>query len=377
VSDEPVLLTGATGLVGQYLLRDLLSRGVPVAILVRPREDESVAERVNALLAQCEAQLGRPLPRPECLEGDITAAGLGLDGAARKWLRDRRPRVLHSAASLTFFGKDRARDPWLSNLTGTANVLELCRETGLRRLHYISTAYVCGRRRGVIGEAELDCGQEFRNDYEHCKFEAERLVRSADFLDCLTVYRPAVVIGDAVTGYTSTYHGLYSYLYFAWMLSQYADREPDGRWHAPVRLNLTGDECRNLVPVDWVSAVTVHLFTHPETHGRTYHLTPVEPVTARVIEEATANRLRYYGPQFVGPEGLEGQPRNDLEKTFYEYVARYEPYWSEEPVFDSTNTRTAAPHLPCPRIDAEVLGRLIDFAVADQWGKRPRKSRPG
>src|SRR5262249_9435936 len=167
------------------------------------------------------------LPRPEeCLEGDITAAGLGLDAAARKWLANRRPQVLHSAASLTFFGKDRTRDPWLSNLTGTANVLELCRETGLRRLHYVSTAYVCGRRRGVIAEADLDCGQDFRNDYEHCKFEAEKLVRSADFLDCLTVYRPAVVIGDAVTGYTSTYHGLYSYLYFAWMLSQYADREP-------------------------------------------------------------------------------------------------------------------------------------------------------
>ena len=47
---------------------------------------------------------------------------------------------------------------------------------------------------------------------------------------------------------------------------------------------------------------------------------------------------------------LVGQPLNDLEKTFYEYVARYEPYWSEEPVFDSTNTRTAAPHLPCPRV---------------------------
>ena len=30
-----LLLTGATGLVGQYLLRDLLLEGMPVAVLIR------------------------------------------------------------------------------------------------------------------------------------------------------------------------------------------------------------------------------------------------------------------------------------------------------------------------------------------------------
>src|SRR5262249_52173044 len=157
-----------------------------------------------------------------------------------------------------------------------------------------------------ILESHLEHEHEFRNDYEQCKFEAEKLVRSAPFLDSLTVYRPATIVGDSRTGYTTTYHGLYSYFQFAWMLRQYATMQEDGRWHVPIRLNLTGRECRNLVPVDWVSAVTTFLVLRPEHHGQTYHLTPLEPVTAQEIEEAMCSHLGYYGPTFVGPDGLVG-----------------------------------------------------------------------
>lgn len=367
---EHILLTGATGLVGQYLLRDLLLQGTPVAVLLRSRSGESATARLERVLVHWETELGRSLPLPVCLEGDITDAGLGLSGEARRWAADNCARVLHNAASLTFFGKDRDREPWLSNRTGTANVLDFCRQAGVREFHYVSTAYVCGARMDLVREEELDCGQGFRNDYEASKFEAEKLVRAAACLDSLTVYRPGVVVGDSVTGYTATYHGLYSYLQFAWILRQYATLEEDGRWHAPIRLNLTGNECRNLVPVDWVSAVIAHLAPRAEHHGRTYHLTPQRPITAGQIEEAMASRFNYYGPVFAGPDALAGGDASDLEKTFYEYVARYQPYWAQEPAFDCTNTRAAAPHLPCPPTEVPLVQRLIDFAVQDQWGKR-------
>jgi hypothetical protein len=176
-------------------------------------------------------------------------------------------------------------------------------------------------------------------------------------------------VGDSVTGYTSTYHGLYSYFYFAWLVRQYATLDSDGRWHAPVRLNITGEERRNLVPVDWVSAVTTHILLDSRSHGRTYHLTPMQPVTARQIEEAMSGRFNYYGPTFAGPGALAKQDLNELEKTFYEYVSRYEPYWAEDPAFDCSNTQAAAGHVPCPLTDVPFLLRLIDFAVQDRWGK--------
>lgn len=370
-----LLLTGATGLVGRYLLRDLLLEGKAVAVLIRPQDKGSPQERLEEVLRHWETELDAQIPRPICLEGDITRPDLGLTAQARRWAGKHCTAVLHNAASLTFLGKDRSNEPWLSNLAGTANILQFCRHAGVRHLHYVSTAYVCGNRLGAILEAELEHGCGFRNDYENSKYEAEKLVRSASFLESLTVYRPAVIVGDSRTGYTSSYHNLYSYFQFAWMLRQYANLQEDGRWHVPVRLNVTGDEGRNLISVDWVSAVTTHIVLNPPYHGRTYHLTPLEPVTAREIEEAMCSHFGYFGPQFVGPDGLAQGDLNEVEHRFYEYVGRYTPYWSKEPVFDCTNTLAAAPHLPCPRIDLPCLHRLMEFAIHDQWGKRRTRRR--
>lgn len=372
-----VLVTGATGLVGQYLLRDLLSQEIPVAVLVRSQGDLSARLRIEGVLAQWEKQQGRYLPRPVCLEGDLTVEGLGLEDEVRHWIARHCDRVLHNAASLTFDGADRGGEPWLSNLTGTEHVLELCRETGIRQLHYMSTAYVCGKRSGPVLESELDCGQPFRNDYEQSKFEAEQAVRSASFLDSLTVYRPAIIVGDSQTGYTSSYHALYLYLQLIHMLDRFLDspRDENGYRHVSLRLNLTGQEWRNLVPVDWISAVTCYLFATKACHGETYHLTPPKPITVRTIEEACEAYFRFRGVTFEGPGRPREQERTDLEKLFYEQLTTYAAYWESEPMFDCTNTCRRAPHLPCPEIDTHVLHRLIDFAIEDRWGNR-RKQPP-
>jgi thioester reductase-like protein len=348
---------------------------VPLAVVIRSSKDESAAARLEEVVGYWESELGRPLPRPVCLEGDITRPRLGLGDAELAWLGSHCDSVLHNAASLTFVGKDRTRDPWLSNLNGTAHVLDLCQQIGIKEFHYVSTAYVCGVRTGLIREDELDGSHGFRNDYESSKFEAEKLVRGSGFLDRVTVYRPAIIVGDSRTGYTTTYHGLYTYLYFAWLYTQLKPRDPDGRLHLDVRLNLTGDERRNLVPVDWVSALTAHILKRPELHGQTYHLTPLQPVSAREIEAAIIRSFNIYGPVFAGPDALHDGRINDVEKMFYEFVENYQPYWNEEPQFDCGHTRAAAAQLPCPPVDSACLARLIDFGVADQWGKRRNRKR--
>jgi thioester reductase-like protein len=98
------LLTGATGLVGRYLLRDLLLRGIPVAVLIRSRDGGAPAKRLEEILRYWDREAGRPLPRTiYCLEGDITLPGLGLDEDDRRWVARHCDRILHNAASLTFW----------------------------------------------------------------------------------------------------------------------------------------------------------------------------------------------------------------------------------------------------------------------------------
>ncbi len=374
---EMILLTGATGLLGRYLLRDLSARGASMAVLVRGDRRRSAEARVDEILSDWEAITGRPMPRPYLLDGDLTAPGLGLDGDAIRWLARHCRAVLHNGASLTFQGADRAGDPWRTNLGGTANVLEIARAAGIAELHHVSTAYVCGRRVDLVHEDEPPRPSGFRNDYEASKAESEGLVRAvaADFPGGVTIYRPAVIVGDSTTGYTSTYHGLYRYLQFVALMSRYAPRDSEGRILLPIRLNLTGDERRNLVPVDWVSAAIAAIVMRPEHHGKTYHLAPERPVTAGELEGAMAAHFGYSGVTFVGPGGLDAADRNEFEAQFYEFVAQYELYWASEPRFDAANTRAAVPELPCPRVDAAMVGRLIDFADRDAWG-RGRRRRP-
>jgi nucleoside-diphosphate-sugar epimerase len=370
-------LTGATGLVGQYLLRDLLRAGVKVVVVIRSQAGQSGRQRLAKILSNWEQLGSGPLGRPVCLEGDLTREGLGLNDEALNWVSENCGAVLHNAASLVYQGADRAKEPWLSNLNGTKNILELCRRTGIGEYHHVSTAYVCGQRCGLIREGELDCGQAFRTDYEHSKFEAEKLVRAANFLESPTVYRPAIIVGDSQTGYTSTYHALYSYFQFIWLFKEYIKPQADGVYHVPLRLNLTGNEERNLVPVDWVSEVISRIIQDPSLHGQTYHLGPKRRTTAREIQEVTSRYFKYTGPTFEGPQALAKDNLNTQEKMFYTYVARYQPYWVEEPRFDCTNTLAAVPDLACPPIDVECLKRLLDFAVRDNWGRGGTGSQKG
>lgn len=358
-----LLLTGATGLLGRYLLRDLLDAGISVAVLVRPTRRQTAEERVEAMMVTWEKMLGRKLGRPVVLSGDLTQDDLGLDPEGIEWVKENCDSVMHNAASLTFVATDDEGEPWRSNVTGTRNVLDLCKKTEIHDFHHVSTAYVAGLRQGRVLETELDVGQDLSNDYEKSKVMAEEMVRSADFLSPPTVFRPAIIIGDSVTGFTTTFHGFYAALRLAHTLAEAQERDADGNiGSVETRLTLNGDEHKNLVPVDWVSAVMTHVFTHRELHGETYHLAPDEPVTSRLMADTLEQVGGYYGTQFVGPNTTIDDP-TETEALFYQNIEIYDSYWRNDPTFDLTNTKKAAPHLPCPHVDKEMLVRLSQVAI--------------
>ena len=366
-----LLLTGSTGLVGRYLLRDLLRRGHAVAVLVRGDGQQTAAERIEDIMRMWEQRDEVTWPRPICLEGDVNAPGLGLDESAHSWVAQHCATMLHNAASLTFRGADRAGEPWRTNLDGTRQVLDFCHKVGIRKFHYVSTTYVCGNREGVIREDELDVGQEFRNDYEHSKMRAEQMVRLANFLDAPTVYRPAVIAGDSITGYTNTYHGLLHHLKFMSVLFKNVEPGPDGIRFVPLRLKMTGDEQRNIVPVDWVSAVMLRLYETPAAHGGTYHLAPTHPMTPRELIAAAESYYHVDGAEFVGP--ASANERNEAEQKTDASLDLYESYATTDPTFDTTNTARFAADIACPRVDEAMIHRFIHFGEANKWGKLSRK----
>jgi thioester reductase-like protein len=366
------LLTGSTGLLGTYLLRDNLRAGRQIAVLVRSSIVERARQRIENVLVQWEQELGYALPRPPVLEADLCKPDLGIDRAGLNWIARNCVSVLHNAASLSFEANERSGEPYRSNVDGTRNVLDLCRKTGIRRFHHVSTAYVCGLRTGCVSENELDVGQPLGNDYEKSKVQAEKLVREADFLDPPTIYRPAIIVGDSHTGYTTTFHGFYTPLKIGQaIVDQLHVTEIYGE-PLMAALGLSGVERKNLVPVDWVSEVITYLYGRPDCHGRTYHLTPERPVPVSTICAVAERALSEYARD-VPQKNPDIRDLAELQAAFAEQMEVYRAYWRDDPEFDRTDLTRAAPHLPCPNVDFDMLLRTSRYALKTNfgWPRRP------
>jgi long-chain acyl-CoA synthetase len=369
MQDSPIFLTGATGFVGMELLARYLDRTHrTVFALVRGSDDADAQARLDATV-------GRMLPDPEpyagravAVRGDVMRPGLGMAPRRRAELAEAVGEVVHAAASVSFalpLPESRA-----INVAGTQNVLDFAqlvhrRGDGLRRLAYISTAYVAGDHRGTFGEDQLDAGQRFRNPYEQSKFEAERVVR--DHCDRLPVqiFRPSIVVGEADTGWTPAFNVIY------WPLKAFARgayKVIPARRAGPV----------DVVPVSYVADAIFALSRRDARSGTTYNLAAGGRASSvGELLDLSADYFDMRRPRVVPPRvykrvvhplllrGTDGLQRKALESSEVFF-----PYFAMRVHFDTANARhglegwgVAVPML------RDYFERLMDYAVVADWGK--------
>ncbi len=196
-----VFLTGATGLLGSYLLKILLKNNHKVYCLARAKEKKSAKERVKDVLNFWDKEvLKKHKDNLVVLEGDITKKNLGLTNSKVSLLKKEINEIFHCAAVTKFnWPLNKIRKV---NVGGTKNVLEFALQCkNLKKVNHISTGYVCGDYKGVFKETDLDVGQKFNTTYLQSKFEAEKLVhkyrKKGLWID---IFRPPFVLGEARTG---------------------------------------------------------------------------------------------------------------------------------------------------------------------------------
>jgi thioester reductase-like protein len=363
-----VLLTGATGFLGMELLARLLQDSDRrVWALVRAGCDAAAAERMRALLATLVPDPEAVLHRVVAVAGDLTEPGLGLAPSRRHEIARSVDEVIHSAASVSFtLPLEGAR---AINVAGTRRVLELaceCAAQGpLRRFAHISTAYVAGAHRGVFSENDLERGQSFNNTYERSKCEAERLVRDHAGKLPIQVFRPSIVVGDELTGWTASFNVIYT------PLRAYAGgglRVLPAHRSAPV----------DIVPVSYVASAILRLADAPA--GRTFQLVagPDAPTVGELIDR-TVRHLD--GPPVrTLPPGLYRRVLDPLltrragpaERRWLERGRIFFPYLASSVRFDPGAARPAllAAGVRLPPVE-DYFERLLDFAVESSWGRRP------
>ena len=369
---QPVLLTGATGFVGRYLLRQLTAEGARVVVLVRADGEATAVARVGNLLSET----GRVVPRNvTVIPGDLSDLHLlprrfaELLGACET--------VIHAAACVSFKARPNG-DPVKTNAEGTASLFRLLNGGKLKHWVQVSTAYVAGRRAGRVYEEDRHHGP-FRNPYEASKWQAEQFLRQQAVATGLklTICRPGIVVGEFASGRTISYEGFYRPLRLLRLLAERFKEKPGslGR-DVSLRLELDPRGIRNLVPVDWVARQTVELAKAAAEGVRTFHLTPAEPTRNAEVVSAIRTAWGSRGIVFSAPMAPERRTR--WERLFYANLSSLGPYWAEETEFDSTNLSRTLPDDPAPRIDSAAIVRLVRFADADDWGasSASRPARP-
>jgi thioester reductase-like protein len=266
---ETVFLTGATGVLGGRLLKDLLqSTSSRIYCLARGEDSLHCRERVRSLLRVYDAEDALEtefLARVTVLPGDITQDRLGLAADRYAELQGSIDITIHAAANTSLLLKYKRLEP--INVQGTGRVIEFCLGTVDKNLSYVSTYTVMGDktfdRQVCFREIDYDLGQGFSfMSYQQSKFHAESMVRAARRRGLKwRIFRPGQIYGDSSTGAyphsTTQVSGLF---YDLFKTAMDTGVMPEAYNHYDV------------VPVDYVSRGILALSAASEKFFDVYHL---------------------------------------------------------------------------------------------------------
>jgi nucleoside-diphosphate-sugar epimerase len=175
------LVTGATGLLGGHVVRELLARGAPeVFVTVRSKAGRTAGERF-AQLRRAHAG-GERLRLVEADDGSAPALPESLGG------------IVHCAALVDFTNEDRVLE---ANVAATWHLLcAASRLTGLRRFLHVGSLTIRTDSARAFTEADLDTGQSFVSPYALTKFLAETMIRKLHRAAPVTVVRAGSILPD-------------------------------------------------------------------------------------------------------------------------------------------------------------------------------------
>ncbi len=349
------ILSGSTGLLGRFLLRELLRRGDDVCVLVRKRGGVTAAQRIESIVQFWEDELKQHLARPLVIEANLLTPGLGLSDQDRTLLSGRYPKLLHCAASVRFDFDQQKSEPLSSNIDGTANLLAFAELIGVQHIHHVSTAYVCGNAAGEVFEVPCNPHAAFRNPYEYSKAAAERLVANSRFKS-KTIYRPSIVVGRHFDGFANAFHTLYSLLRFSRevglpMVDQLANY-----------IGIDGSELSNVVPVDWVAESIANISANPDHWGKIFHLTNETEATSGNIIQAIKNAVENCQQQW-DQLPTTAALQNAAVEAFNIHLSVYSNYFHNDPAFVNYNARCVPGYVPAPIVDVDSLQRAFAFAI--------------
>jgi len=349
-----IFITGATGLLGWDIVKNLLKSGdSKLYLLVRRNSHQTAAERISKLISENYSanEIEDISSRIETINGDITKKDLGINKFQLEELYGHINIIYHCAA-LCEFGQPLGRIRKI-NVFGAKNVLDFaleCRKKSqFKSFHHISTLAVMGNFGGVFYEDSLDVTQEFNNTYEQSKFEGEKLIGEYRGKGLpVSIYRSNIIVGDSVTGKVTNFQMFYHPLHiFSLEIFEEIPANKALRY--------------NLVPVDCAAKAICLISSNQDNNNKNYHLTNPNGITLDFLLDIASSYFGFQKPKIVSEKEFDFRALKGFKKKL---IAPYLPYFNHKKVtFDTANFNKAidGKGFSWPVIDRNLLLRLFKY----------------
>jgi dihydroflavonol-4-reductase len=203
--DKKIFITGATGLLGSCLIKKLAKQNIRIKALFR-------------------SEIPFTNSNTEWIRGDI------FDTVLLEEILYDVDEVYHCAGKVSFNPRDR-KQIFKTNVEGTANVVNACLNTAVKKLLHVSSVSALGRiRQNAIITEEMQWSEETSNSvYGESKYLAEMEVWRgiAEGLNAVIV-NPTIILGagDWNNGSTEIFKSIYKeFPYFSEGITGFVDVE--------------------------------------------------------------------------------------------------------------------------------------------------------
>jgi thioester reductase-like protein len=368
-----ILLTGATGFLGAFLLNELLEQTeANIYCLVRASDAKvgmwKIQKNLESYFLWKEQHSSRILP----IIGDLSQPRLGLSAERFDKMASLIDVIYHNGAVLNFVYPYSTLKP--TNVLGTQEILRLACQFKVKPLHYVSTDAVFDSS-GYYGREVKESEPIIHTDgidlgYTQSKWVAEKLVTIARNRGLpVAIYRPPLIAGDSQTGIWNTDDFTCRFIKGCIQLGSIPN----------MNCGLT------LVPVDYVSRAIVYLSQQKESLGNAFHLN--NPNYSSWNKVAKWIDSFGYPVRQVSYEDWEAElmetvssGNNALSGLLPFFLRR----WSEEQLTfaglgqrraklncQDTIAKLAGTSIVCPRVDSKLLDTYFSYFIRSGFMDSP------
>ena len=177
-----IFITGATGLVGSFVCKELLAKGHDIRAIKRNSSKMDLLTEIQDKIEWVVGDMTDPAFLEESLEG-IEA-------------------VIHGAAIISF-DKRWEQKMYEVNVLGTADLVNACLKKGVKKFMHVSSVAAIGRKQGqkYLSETDRWEGTEFDSIYAKSKYKQELEVwRGAQEGLEVKIVNPSIILGPGIWG---------------------------------------------------------------------------------------------------------------------------------------------------------------------------------